>query len=324
MNRAYSILTVKTVDDDARTITGMATTPTPDRLEDVVEPEGAQFKLPLPLLWQHDSKQPIGHVTHAKATKNGIDIVAKLTQIAEPGKLKDRLDEAWQSIKAGLVSGLSIGFRALEHEFMPETKGIRFKKWEFLELSAVTIPANSEANIITIRNLDTAQRAALGRKPISVDQTPAGASAIRKPASPQEGNMQRTIAEQISAFETQRVGKAARMDEIQTAAIAESRSKNEAERDEFDTLSRDIDQIDEELKDLRRMEAIKAAAATPVRAVAAAAEGAEQRGIPVHSSIVVKTPPKLEPGVEFARIVKVAALAMKNPRWRESDIADAM
>ena len=54
MNRAYSLLTLKAVDEDARIITGMATTPTPDRLQDVVEPRGAQFKLPIPFLWQHD------------------------------------------------------------------------------------------------------------------------------------------------------------------------------------------------------------------------------------------------------------------------------
>jgi len=32
LNRAYSLLEIKQVDDDARIITGMASTPTPDRL----------------------------------------------------------------------------------------------------------------------------------------------------------------------------------------------------------------------------------------------------------------------------------------------------
>jgi HK97 family phage prohead protease len=320
MNRAFSLLEIKRADEDSRIITGIATTPEPDRMQDVVEPKGAQFKLPIPLLWQHDSKQPIGHVTQAKVTKAGIEISAKIAK-----GVSDEIDRAWSLIKAGLVSYLSIGFRSLEHSIIPDTGGMRFLRWEWLELSAVTIPANSDASITTIRAFDTARRAAHGRKPISLDITPAGASAPRQSAKSPEGDMQtRTIAEQISAFETQRVGKTARMDEIQQAAIAESRSKNEGERDEFDTLSRDIDQIDEELKDLRRMEAIKAAAAVPVRAVATPAEGAAQRGIPVHSSIVVRAPPKLEPGVEFARIVKVTALAMKNPRWRETEIAAAM
>ena len=50
MNRAYSILEIKTVSDDQRIITGTATTPSPDRVGDVVEPLGVKFKNPLPLL----------------------------------------------------------------------------------------------------------------------------------------------------------------------------------------------------------------------------------------------------------------------------------
>ena len=70
-----------------------------------LEPEGAVFKLPMPLLWQHDSEQPIGHVTHAKATKAGIEIVARIAK-----GVTSEIDRAWSLVKAGLVSGLSIGF----------------------------------------------------------------------------------------------------------------------------------------------------------------------------------------------------------------------
>ena len=107
MDRAYSLLTVKAVDDDTRMITGMATTPTPDRMQDVVEPRGAQFKLPIPFLWQHDSGHPIGHVTHAKVSAAGIEIVAKIAK-----GVTAEIDRAWALIKGGLVSGLSIGFKA--------------------------------------------------------------------------------------------------------------------------------------------------------------------------------------------------------------------
>src|SRR5215510_8417853 len=146
MNRAYSILTVKAVDEDARTITGMATTPAPDRLNDVVEPRGAQFSLPIPLLWQHDSGEPIGHVTHAKVGKGGIEIVAKIAK-----GVTDEIDRRWKLIRAGLVPGLSIGFKPIEHEHITETKGIRFIKWLWLELSCVTIPANGACTIETVK-----------------------------------------------------------------------------------------------------------------------------------------------------------------------------
>lgn len=164
MNRAYSVLDIKAVDDEKRVITGIATTPATDRMDDVVEPKGAQFKLPIPFLWQHRHSEPIGHVTDAKVSAKGIEVTVQLAKIEEAGTLKDRLDEAWQSIKAGLVRGLSIGFAPIESANIDGSWGQRFLKWEWLELSAVTIPANAEASIQTIKSIDTAQRAASGQK----------------------------------------------------------------------------------------------------------------------------------------------------------------
>lgn len=78
MDRAYSILEVKDMKEDGEfvTIEGIASTPTPDRMGDVVDPMGAQFKTPMPLLWQHQSAAPVGNVTFAKPTKKGIPFVA--------------------------------------------------------------------------------------------------------------------------------------------------------------------------------------------------------------------------------------------------------
>lgn len=151
MKRAFSQLEIKSVDEDSRTINGIASTVSPDRMEDVVEPKGAQFNLPVPLLWQHNSEQPIGQVTDARVNSKRIEITAEFAEVDEAGRLQDRLNEAWQSVKVGLVRGLSIGFRALDAEPIKDSMGIRFKEWELLELSAVTIPANAEANIQTVK-----------------------------------------------------------------------------------------------------------------------------------------------------------------------------
>lgn len=145
-NRAYSVLEIKTVDDDAREIRGIATTPAPDRVQDVVVPEGAKFALPLPLLWQHDASQPIGHVTEATVTAKGIEVVAKIAKGVDA-----EIDRAWNRIKAGLVRGLSIGFRGLESEEIPGSWGRKFTSWEWIELSTVTVPANAEATIINVK-----------------------------------------------------------------------------------------------------------------------------------------------------------------------------
>jgi uncharacterized protein len=162
LKRAYSLLEIKAVDEDKREIVGIASTPSTDRYGDIVEPKGAEFKLPLPFLWQHDSGQPIGHVVKAKPMKDGIEVLVRLVKTDEEGTLKDRLDEAWQSIKLGLVRGLSIGFRSIEHTFIEGTYGVHFLKWDWMELSAVTIPANAEANITQIRSIDSQLRAASG------------------------------------------------------------------------------------------------------------------------------------------------------------------
>lgn len=163
MKRAYSVLNIKSVSDDGLSIEGVASTPTTDRMGDIVDPMGAQFAVPLPLLWQHDSHQPIGEVSFAKPTPKGIPFKARLVDPSsvESPTLKDRLQEAADSIRTGLVRAVSIGFRDLAHEVMKDG-GWRFTSWEWLELSAVTIPANADATITTIRSIDAEQRAAAG------------------------------------------------------------------------------------------------------------------------------------------------------------------
>lgn len=158
-NRAYSVLEIKSVSDDERTITGIATTPETDRMGDIVDPLGAKFASEIPLLWQHSHDKPVGVAKFGKPTKAGIPFVATIAAIAEAGPLKDLVDMAWQSVKAKLVRGVSIGFRALEHSFM-DNGGVRFSSTEIYELSLVTIPANASATIQTIKAMDTGRRVA--------------------------------------------------------------------------------------------------------------------------------------------------------------------
>lgn len=155
--RAHSLLEVKAYEEDSREITGMATTPEPDRVGDIVEPLGAKFARELPLLWQHRHDSPVGTVRFGKPTAKGIPFTAQVAKIENPGALKDMVDMAWDSVKAKLVKGVSIGFRALEYAFM-DNGGVRFSEVEIYELSLVTIPANASATIQTIKACDTATR----------------------------------------------------------------------------------------------------------------------------------------------------------------------
>jgi len=181
--RAYSVLETKNwgEDEDKFYIEGVASTPSPDRMNDIVEPTGAKFKTPMPLLWQHDHSQPVGFVTFAKPDKKGIPFKAEIPKIKEAGRLKERLDEAVQSIKYKLVTAVSIGFRPIEdaYEFM-ENGGIRFKEWEWYELSAVTIPANSEAVISAIKSVDQ-EYLPPQRKKGAGERSTQGPAAARRP-----------------------------------------------------------------------------------------------------------------------------------------------
>jgi len=166
-NRAYSFITIKAVDEGERIIEGIASTPTPDRAGDIVDPMGAKFTLPIPLLWQHQHDKPIGHVIEATPSPKGIAFKAQLASSDEPGTLKELLDFAWQSIRMKLVGAVSIGFKPIEYAWMDQG-GIHFQEWDWFELSAVTIPAQPEAvissakSIDAIRTLDAGLRKAAG------------------------------------------------------------------------------------------------------------------------------------------------------------------
>ena len=108
LERAYSLLEIKSVAAERRTFTGIASTPELDREGDMVDPAGVRFRNPVPLLYHHDQTQPIG-TAHLSVTADGILFEASLPTIDEPGPLKTRVDDAWQCIKAGVITGVSIG-----------------------------------------------------------------------------------------------------------------------------------------------------------------------------------------------------------------------
>jgi hypothetical protein len=146
MQRIFSDLSIKTISEDERVIEGIATTPRADRMGDIVESNGAEFSLPIPFLLDHNHTEAVGEVELAQVTSTGIRFRARIKKIPEPGHAKDLVDRAWQLIKNGLRRFVSIGFRPIEFERLA-SGGLRFTAWEWLELSAVTVPAQPDAAI---------------------------------------------------------------------------------------------------------------------------------------------------------------------------------
>lgn len=314
MNRAYSTLEIKSLADTGgkRTFTGIASTPEPDRMGDVVEPKGASFKLPIPLLWQHDSRQPIGWVTAAKVTDKGIEVQGEVAAIAEDGPLKARLTEAWQMLQNKLVRGLSIGFNSIESARIDGTFGMRFLKWEWLELSAVTIPANQGASILAIKSIDERQRAALGREPPSSTPPPGASGTQQQPPkggfftsirSP-KGTEMKTIPE----LREERNTKAVRMSELIELRNAEGRKSTPAEAVEYDALSDEVDAIDDDIRTLK-FHAVNASTARAVDGNSAAA-ASRSRGRVLPTSF--GAPEEKFAGQFFTQKVIAKALASLN------------
>lgn len=152
MQKAYVNLNIKSVDHDQRIIEGWATRPEEDRVGDVVLPHGAVYKLPLPFLLDHDHSKAVGHVDRVEVSDSGIRFWAHIPKIKEEGELKTLTDYAWGLVKQRLRKAVSIGFRVLEAEPIAHSRGIRVRSWEWLELSAVSVPALASAQITGIKS----------------------------------------------------------------------------------------------------------------------------------------------------------------------------
>lgn len=306
MNRMYSVLTIKSVEDEERIIRGVATTPNPDRAGDIVEPLGVKFNNPMPLLHQHDHDKPVGTVTFDTPTKGGITFEARLPKIDEPGPLRDRIETAWGELKAGLVRAVSIGFRSIEYAFLDS--GIHFIKTEVLELSLVSVPANADAVISTIKSIDRNLLAATGKEQTDDDRPKRPGVSGKKHSvnlNPEKDPNMKTIAEQIAALEASRQAKAARMTDVMQKSMDEGRSTDTGEQEEFDTLSGELEAIDGDLKRLRALEKAQMATAKPVNHVKTSELGTSLRnGVQLKAN-------EPDKGIRFARYAKCLALSTK-------------
>lgn len=347
MQTAWTLLNVKNVDEEQRVITGIASTPTVDRMGDIVEPMGAVFKTPMPLLLYHSGSKPVGTVTFAKPTKDGIPFVATLPKVIEAGTVKDRVDEAWHSVKYKLIGAVSIGFQALEDGVeLLKNGGLRFTKWEWLELSLVAIPAQPEAVIQGFKSMDpqqmlssigaepsdskerdaliqrikSADRAALAasgreRKSLVVRlDTPPGASGTQ-PSISRSTNDMKTIKQQIEAFEAKRAANVARMKSMMEEVGEKGETLDAAASEEYDTLADEVKSIDKHLTRLKEQLELEAATAAPVqRSVVDSPEGGSAAREPRPNSGVISVRSNLEPGVRFARYAQALVRGMGNPQ----------
>jgi len=300
VERAYSLLEIKSIDAEQRIIEGYASTPDPDRGGDVMDPEGAEYVLPQPFLWFHDAKSPIGEVFEARPVKGkGIYIRARLPKIDTPGLVKDRVDTAWHSMssKPPLVRGLSIGWQPRESEPIPGTRNVRHKRWLWGETSAVTVPMNSAATITAVKEFDLA---ATGLHTPGDTGTLPIVSAVKAAKKPM------TTQEQIASFEAKRAANVAAMNGLMLKS--EGSTLDETQREEYTTLEREVESIDEHLPRLKKLEKMNIAGATAITATASSATASDLRGGTV-TAPVVQVKSMLPKGTAFTRYAMALASA---------------
>lgn len=316
MERAFALLNVKGVEQkrDGITIRGMATTPSPDRIADIVEPLGAKFRLPLPLFMYHDSKKTVGRVEFAKASKDGIPFEAFIPNVTEPGVLKDRVDESVHMLKYGLIGGVSIGFKASpdDVEFL-RSGGRRFKSWEWLELSLVPIPANDQATISAVKSIWNSPAAHESGFAGAVKLNPAR-SLAPLPQSP-KGNSTMTT-KTLREIEADRAAKAAKMGSILQKAQDEGRTLDVEEQKSFDEVRDEVKAVDAHIERLREFENLSQVKSTPVPSGS---------GIPVGNgggNVLFSKRNDDMPGLDFARYVRCLYMAKGNMHSAEQIAKD--
>jgi HK97 family phage major capsid protein/HK97 family phage prohead protease len=143
---------VKTVGNDGASLgegiaaefTAVVTTNKEDRDHDILEPSGAELDPAMPLLWQHDPTQPIGKYT-GTVERDSEKLVAKY-QVADTPLGRD----AAALLKLGVLR-ISHGFRPQEYEPRKGgSGGYHFKRYEMVETSLVSIPSNTDAQVLSL------------------------------------------------------------------------------------------------------------------------------------------------------------------------------
>jgi HK97 family phage prohead protease len=100
----------------------------------------------VPVLWQHRSSEPIGVYLEISEDAHGLKVTGQLL-ISDVAQAK----EAYALLKAGAVTGLSIGYWVRQASYDEKT-GIRtLIKLDLVEVSLVTFPAKDDARVEAVK-----------------------------------------------------------------------------------------------------------------------------------------------------------------------------
>jgi HK97 family phage prohead protease len=100
------------------------------------------------MLYQHDTKEPIGVFDTVKEDMSGLYVKGRLAMGTQKGK------EVYELMKMGAIDGLSVGYRvdSKGHHYDDKRKYRVLKEVDLMEISAVTFPMNPRARIQAVKS----------------------------------------------------------------------------------------------------------------------------------------------------------------------------
>lgn len=101
----------------------------------------------VPILWQHNSREPIGVHTLLQEDNHGLYIEGQLTRGVQ------RADEAYLLLKAGALDGISIGYNPVDGGYDKSRNANLLKEVDLWENSLVTFPALDIARVTDVKSL---------------------------------------------------------------------------------------------------------------------------------------------------------------------------
>lgn len=93
------------------------------------------------MLWQHDPGEPIGRWLEMREDARGLYVKGQIITTTQRGR------DTYELLKAGVIDGLSIGYRTVEDEYDRDAGVRRLKEVELVEVSVVTFPMLESAQV---------------------------------------------------------------------------------------------------------------------------------------------------------------------------------
>ena len=154
----------------------------------------------LPLLWNHNTDQPIGLVDNVKLVGNVLRGVLRFSD-------NPQAEIIWNDVRQGFLKNISIGYQINQWEEQTNSDQIRVTGWSLLESSVVAIPADATVGI---------NRAFQGVPTMTENATPVVPDSSESPPAPVDfPGIKNTIREAKKAGSLEaRIGERKRIAEI--------------------------------------------------------------------------------------------------------------